>query len=169
MRYRDYVRNSAILEDGLAKTLGFEKILSPADKIIVVSEPTSLNPKVQLAILEGRPGYLMKYINDKRVIGIMILGFESDRNLIEHAKHKEKLLVINARDLTACGEREKARNITRARELMKNALHAKVSIAVVSGAEREEDLLSTQQLLELAKMLGASEQQAKLMLTRVEA
>ncbi len=169
MKYFDYVKNASVLEDGLANLLGFGKILSPKDSLIVISEPNNLGQSEHGVILEGRPRYLMKYINDKRVIGIIINNFESDKNLIEHAKHKEKLLIINARDLTACGERESARNISRAKELMKNALHSKVTIAIISGAQRDEELLSAQQLFELAKMLGASDQQAKSMLTKVKA
>ncbi len=169
MRYRDYVKNSSILEEEIPKLLGFEKILSPLDRLEIITEPANPSSSEKSVILKGRPKYLMRYINDKKVIGIMISNFELDKNLIEHAKHKEKLLVINARELTACNEQESARNISRARELVKNALHAKIRIAIVSGAEREEEMLSAQQLLEIAKMLGASESQAKSMLAMVNA
>ena len=53
----------------------------------------------------------------------------------------------------------------RARELVKNALHYKIKIAISSTARNPNEVLSAGQLIELAKILGANEEQSKNMLT----
>ncbi len=165
MRYCDYIRDANAADFKLAKSLGFKKILTPADGISIITCPQTIGAHKTKVILEGNCGYIMKHINDRRVVGIIIDDFEADKNLIEHARHKDKILLINAGKITNSSDNYRARNLIRARELVKNALHYKIKIALTSTARNANEVLSAQQLIEIAKVLGASELQGKNMLT----
>lgn len=165
MQYCDYVRDSNALDAKTAKLLGFKKVFNSTDGISIITEPQSIGPHETNVIIEGHCGYIAKYINDKRVIGMIIEDFQADRNLIEHARHKEKIIMINAGKITNSNDNYRARNLIRARELVKNALHYKIKIAISSTARNPNEVLSAGQLIELAKILGANEEQSKNMLT----
>lgn len=165
MQYCDYIRDVNAADSKLAKLLGFQKMLTSLDGISIVASPQTIGTHENKVILEGNCTYIMKHVNDRRVVGIIIDDFEADKNLIEHARHKEKALIINAGKLTNSSDSYRARNIIRARELVKNALHYKIKISIASTARTANEVLSAGQLIEVAQMLGASQVQGKKMLT----
>ncbi len=162
MKYCDFVRDPLAMDSKLAKTLGFKELITPKS-VAIISEPARVGQGNQKIILEGKGHYLMKNLSDPRVIAIIISDLEIDRNMIEYARHNDKILIINAAQITTTSENYRSRAISRARELVRNALHYKIKIALCTTAKDPSEILSLQQMLEIAKLLGASEEDAKKM------
>ncbi len=101
-----------------------------------------------------------------------MLGFAfQDSNLVKKAvemiKENDKLLLVPVSMLMNDDPRQRVRSLNRARRLVKFALKERVGIAVVSFAKDGDYLLSSMQMLEVAKKLGVGDEGAKAMLSRI--
>ncbi|MGC8662535.1 MAG: hypothetical protein ACP5RT_01990 [Candidatus Micrarchaeia archaeon] len=99
--------------------------------------------------------------NKNNVIGVIVN--KVDKSLFQKIKEEEKILIIDVSSLNA----DFLKEARRLRGVMKNAIHFKLKIAIASFAKNEDYLLSKAQLIEIAKFLGAGEEQAKEMLCSI--
>lgn len=162
MAYYDLVKMEAV-ERKTASILGYKKIFLK-NEIPIVNGPESNGKCI---VMNGEPGMLSRALRRSNVIGIIIRDNELIRQAVEEAAENGKLLVFPIRDITCTDTRTRMRNLYRMRGLMAFATHSKAKISLVTLAEDESELLSTIQMLEIAKFLGAKEDHAREMLSNL--
>lgn len=158
MKYFDVVR----MEGVDAGWLGYKKIFAPGDIKIV---GTHSKPEGQQCIMEGQSKDMFKRIRDGSIIGLSVSDLFLDKKLIEMAKHEQKIIVFRSTILTNADKNERIRAINRMKGILAYCVHSGAKTAIATFAEREEDLLSSLQQLEIAMLIGADEERAKAMLS----
>lgn len=162
MAYFD-LSSSEITDRRVTASLGYKKIFS--SKELPVLE--NLDSNERCIVRSGEIGMLRRAIRRNNVAGIMIKDNELLRIAVEEAAENEKTLFISLHDILCSDTKSRLRNIYRARGLMAFAMRSKASISLVSLADSEAGLISTMQMLGMAKFLGASEENAKRIVSRL--
>ncbi len=143
----------------LAKRLGYSRIFTSSD--ISIARKQSVRKCIFIGSEKGR---LDHAIRDSSVIGIVLEDSIESKSVIEHAASEGKPIFLIATHLTSAATQARLRSIYRMRRLFGFARHARASIGIISLASEPAELLSSMQMLEIAKMLGADEPYAKEML-----
>jgi RNase P/RNase MRP subunit p30 len=160
MAYFDLTR-AEIADRGRAAVLGYKKILS--GKELPVVENLSLSS--QCVVRSGETGMLGRAVRRSNVAGIIIKDNELLRLAVEETVENEKLLFLPLHEILCSDTRSRMRNIYRMRGLMAFATRSRAKISLVTLAEGEPCILSTMQMLEIAKFLGANESNSKKMIS----
>ena len=140
-----------------ASLLGYKKIFTRSE-IPVADKLDSSQPCI---VRSGEAGMLSRALRRSNVLGVIIKDNELLRMIVEEAVVNEKVICLSVHDLTCVDTRSRQRNLYRMRGLMAFAMRSKARIALVTAAEVESCLLSSMQMMEIAKYLGAKEEQAK--------
>ncbi len=158
MDYFDLINAESVrLEPGL---LGFRKIFCKKE----IQVRKDIPEEGRCVVMGSEPGLLDRALRRRNVIGIIIADNDLLRMTIEKTAENEKILFVPAIDIICADTQARLRNIYRARSLIATALRAKARLSLVSMAQDESSMLSSPQLLEMAKFLGATNVQASGML-----
>lgn len=147
----------------LALRLGYKKILSAGTEIHIISSPGDAKDGKNI-IRSNNAEAIAKAIRNNSVIGVIAGEVRLDKKLLEEIRSEEKLLLIPLSDIVCSRHETLQGNIKRARGALREALMSHVKVAVISLAPSRECMLSCMQMLELAKLIGATESGAKEML-----
>lgn len=161
MAYLDLV-NMKAPEPKLQHLLGFKKIFSTEDIPIV---PTPNTHDEKCIVKSAEQGILRSAARKNNVIGIMITDNELLRMVIEDSKDSGKTIFLPAHDFTCVDTNKRLRNLHRAKTMLRFAMRSRAKTSLVSMADDDSCLLSSMQMLELARFLSGSEEYAKTMLT----
>lgn len=154
------------MEDVDRKTssvLGYKKIFNKKEIAVV----ESLDHNGKCIVKSGESGFLSRALRRNNVLGILIKDNELIRLAVEEAVTTEKLLCLSVHDITCVDTRTRMRNIYRMKGLISFAMRSKARIALVTLAQDESCLLSSNQMIEIAKFLGANESQAEKMISNL--
>lgn len=160
-QYFDLV-HMADVDRGLVSRLGYKRIFSENE--IKVVDSLKSNNGSKLILRSGEVGKIDRWVRDNNVIGIIIEDYTLVRKIITAIKDNDKLLLFVAGDLTDVDRNARLRNITRMRTLFKSAVHYGVETSLITLAKDCACLLSSLQMVEIAKLIGADEKQAIRML-----
>ncbi len=158
MKYFDIAQFK--VDPKLAERLGYARLFSP-DEIALTSVPRSSG--TQYLLQSEDPGHLYKALKDRNCIGIAITSNTLIKKTLEQVRLSEKLLFFIASEFTNADNASLLRNLSRARLLYKFVLKEHVQMAIVSMAADATGLLSSAQLVAVAKLIGADEVRAKAM------
>lgn len=147
----------------MVKILGFKRIFTTEE--ICITE--GLNTEKACIVMSGEPGILGRALHRNNVKGIIIKDNELLKMVVEEVKNAGKLLCFSTHDLTCVDTRMRLRNIHRMRNLIAFATRSKAKIALLTLADDESCLLSSLQMVEVAKFLGATEEHAKSMVSNI--
>lgn len=147
----------------LAAALGYKKMYSKKD--LRITESIDCNERCIFA--GNEPGILGRALRKNNIEGIIISDNELLRQTVEECKAHEKILFINTSGLILQDQRQRLRNIYRARFLMGFAMRERTKIAIISAAKDESEMLSVGQMVALAKFLGADENRAREMVASI--
>lgn len=156
MAYFDLVNLDSV-QAKTAGILGYKKIFGRKE-MEVREEPSQAGSCI---VRNAEPGVLGRSLRRNNVVGIIIKDNELLRMVVEETVENEKLLILPIHEITCADTRTRQRNLYRMRGLMAFALRSRAKVALATLAEEESCFLSSSQLIEVAKFLGASEAQAK--------
>lgn len=164
MSYFDVTSLSNPIDESLAKRLGFKRIFNNG---IDVEVTLSIPKKAQNPILlsSSSQSAINQCLQNENVTGIINTGDEIGAKSIEKLVQKEKLIVFDAYSMT--GSSERLASINKAKKAFRYVSKMHADLAIASFAPSNDYLLSYMQLFEIAKLIGASDAQAKLMLSRI--
>ncbi|MCL4553215.1 MAG: hypothetical protein M1305_06670 [Candidatus Marsarchaeota archaeon] len=165
MGYFDAVRIGEGVDQELASRLGFTRIITLGSELPVLDRPSECGRKYLLK--SGDTGILMKGIRDVRAAGIMLSDNEIIGKAIAAAKENGKPIVVDLFPIFSKASQQRFRNIARIRGLISAVLKARADIAVISGAESPDYLMSRMQMAELSVFLGISREAAPASLGRI--
>lgn len=165
MKYFDLVLMER-MDEGLAERLGYGRIFIPSE-IEVMYSVSKKNGDGKYIVRSQKEGTLDRAIRDCNALGIIIDDSLLVRHVIRDLKRNDKALFLVASELTRVEKSDMLRNIYRMRNLLSFAMHADVDIALITLAKGPEELLSSRQMLEIAKFLGADRERAKGMLALI--
>jgi hypothetical protein len=142
----------------LASRLGYKKIFTIGKEIHLVEKESEVKEN---SIIRGvDAAKLLKY---GKVIGV--IADKVDEATIQKIKSQEKILIIDASAIIrSTDESQMLQNIRRTRKIISYAMRVKVNLAMASFARDINGLTSAEQMIEVAKFLGAEEMRAKQML-----
>ncbi len=146
MKYYDIVLGQCEFDDAFAKRLGFERVFRADGK-------TGLS-------IGSEKGQLLKAIQ-RGAVAIAITDFSVDREVMAKASDSETMLCVPIAPLARTKGLEQARLLHRAAELLKYAYKKRIEVSFASLADSRLLMESRMQLIEVAKMLGATEERAR--------
>jgi len=139
------------VDQALTKLLGYKKIYR-------IGKEIRLNEVGRYIIADAQMLHLFKL---SEIAGVRVN--KVDKVLFQKLKENDKCLIIDVSKLRS-GDFIKEYN--NAKNILRNALHTGLRVLIASFARDEIQLLSSLQMLELAKFIGASEGVAKEMLSQ---
>ncbi len=146
MKYYDIVLKPCEFDGPFAKRLGFERVFKADGK--------------SRGLFAGRDrSALIKAA--QRGSAIAITDFSIDREVLAKARDNEAALCIPISAIAAAKGLEQARLLHRASELIAYAYRKRMEVSFASLAESRLFMDSRMQLIEMAKALGATEEQAR--------
>ncbi len=137
----------------LAELIGYKKIYARNE--IRVTEDQEYEGRC--IFLGKESGTLGKAVRRNNVEGIIIFDNELIRQTVEECRDNGKTLFIDVSSLVVQEQRQRLRNIHRARFLIGFALRNRTKIALISLAKDETGMLSSMQMLAFARFLGIRE------------
>lgn len=146
MKYYDVVLEGCDFDEGFAKRLGFERVLrlgAGAKGLFIGKEKAALTRAVQ----HGS--------------AIAITDFSLDREVMAKAKDNDAILCVPFAPIARARGLEQARLMHRASELIKYAYRKRIEVSFASLADSRLLMDSRMQLVEMARMIGATEEQAR--------
>lgn len=145
----------------LASRLGFSRVyLSGRDVQLLEDRMPGAGKAI---VRSSNPGILAKALRSRNTVGIVISGSELLRKVVEEVRINGKLLVFVASELTAASPSDRLRNLQRMRRLLQFATHMRAEAAIISLAGGKEYLMSRMQMVEIARLIGADDGQARRM------
>jgi hypothetical protein len=149
----------------LAHRFGYAEIFLVGKDAEIVSDVKRLNEEGSFIVRSGNNETLSKAVRSNSVIGVIVDDSKVSGKFIEELRTHEKLLFIPAAPLVCPAQENRLRNLFWAKGILRTALMGKAKVALVTLASEKECLLSSGQMLEIAKLLGANEKIAKEMLS----
>ncbi|MGC8710190.1 MAG: hypothetical protein ACP5RF_01075 [Candidatus Micrarchaeia archaeon] len=147
----------------LALRLGYKKIFTIGKEVFLVEKESEIKQK-SIIYSKDAP----KLLKQSKVFAVVADKINED--LIQKIKGQEKILIIDASAIIrAPSEPQAVQNIKKARKIVSYALRSRVKLAIASFAKDAHGLISAEQMIELAKFLGANEGHAKAMLKQLGA
>jgi|SRR5271157_1613335 len=151
--------------EGLAGRFGYRKIFLAGKDVEIVGDTMRLNDEGSFIVRSGDNETLSKAVRSNGVVGVIVDDSKVSGKFIEELRTHEKILFVPAAPLVCPGQNSRMRNLHWAKGIVRTALMGKARIALVTLAEEKECLLSSRQLLEIAKLLGATDKIADGMLS----
>ncbi|MGC8699666.1 MAG: hypothetical protein ACP5RK_01555 [Candidatus Micrarchaeia archaeon] len=136
----------------LGMLLGYKKVLA-------IGKDISFNEKGEHIIIADT--MWKNFPNKNDVVGVV--ASKVDKAFFQKLREEEKILIIDVSPLN----KDFVKESKRLRGVLKNALHFKLKTALATFAKEKTYFLSSAQMLEIAKFLGASEEQAKDLLSAI--
>lgn len=148
LRYYDILYDSCKPDRPFQERLGFESVffVRKGSRFPVCA---SSDASVLLKALQGN------------AVAIAITDFTIDRKLMVKVKESGALLCIPFSEIVSRTGFQRTRLIYKATAMLKYAYNKRIDVSFASLAESELYMNSRMQLVELARMLGATEEQAR--------
>ena len=162
MRYYDVVAMARV-DGGVAARLGYKRILTSEDIRVVERHAGSS----RYIIRSSEPGLIFKALGEDLCMGVIFKGNAPVKKLLEKAASSGKPIIIPASEITCATGSAFMRATYGLRSVLSYCVKAGAPVAMASLAASESALLSSMQMLELARFVGASPDRAKEMLGRI--
>lgn len=140
--------------------LGFSKVFS-AGKDIGMHDADKKAGDCDGCIAYGSNASNMIHMVRSGANAIMLNDFKIEKKLLEIAIENECILLIPFNSIISSYGFERSRNLFKASKLLTYATKKGAKISFISMASSKLGMCSYMQLVELAKMLGASEKEAR--------
>lgn len=151
------------IDEALQKRLGYKKVFGPGE-IGIRGEPV-FGEQRKFIIKSAEPGKLIRAMKDKSTLGIIIEDNTIIKKVIEEAGKNEKSVFLVVSGLTAVEKNSRIRNMNRMRTLFKFSRRTKTEVGLITCAADPSLLLSSLQMIEIGRAIGADEETSKKMLT----
>ena len=168
MAYFDIVNGAADENEAtnFAKLFGYKKIFTLGKEVFIL-DCKDVNPSDKKVIIRNNAntGMLVKCLRMQNVIGILTDSAPSG-NVLESIKQNNKIIILNSSELTCVDKRQRISNLFRFKRIVSSGMHKKTEIAIATFANDKEQMLSSMQLVEIAKFIGADGDTARKMVSK---
>jgi hypothetical protein len=147
---------------GLVKRLGFKKILNNKVDINIV-EKVGAETEKPFLISTSNPTMVYNLISMSNSIGVLAGQNELNQKILDKIRENGRVVVFDSCHMISNQEMRIA-ELHRMKGVFRLVHRSKVGSAMISLASRKEYLLSSIQLLEVAKMITGGDTEAKQML-----
>ncbi|MEM0149394.1 MAG: hypothetical protein QXW10_00660, partial [Candidatus Micrarchaeaceae archaeon] len=160
MAYYDMVMESCSSADSMAKLLGYNKIMVAGRDFKLADAGKDVDVKGMVAISDS-PKELIKAA--KRLASAVIpFNLQPDRLLVSALRDNDVTLLIPFSIIVSARGLAMSRNLHYASKLLAYARKKKVNVGFITLARSTLYMESYMQLIGLAKLIGASEEEARL-------
>jgi hypothetical protein len=160
LRYYDLVAPGFEPDPGLVGRLGFEKVFSCGKDIAFLDSDSGAVSESRF-VCAGYKGNGMMAAIRNGASAIVPLGLEIERKVAEYAEGSETVVCVPVSRIISGFGFNRLRNIGRAKSLLRVCRKYGTKFTFVTFAENAFGMLSYMQVIEIAKMLGASESEAR--------
>jgi RNase P/RNase MRP subunit p30 len=168
MRFFDIVAlKEEINLERLAERFGYGRVFLAGRDVEVVGDVRRIGENGRFIVRSGDRETLSKAVRAGSVIGVIVEGEKPDGKFVEELRTHEKILFVPVAPLVCPSQGSRMRGLYAAKSAVRTALKGKARVALVTLAEGRECLLSSRQMLEIAKLLGAGDRAAGEMLSAV--
>ncbi len=143
------------------KRLGYSKIYTRNEVRIEERQ----NGTGAYILKSSEPGRIFRSISDRNCVGIVFRDNLPVKRVLEKAAAEDKPVIIPISKLTCSTGPSFMKNTYGLKSIFASCVNVGVTVAAASLAANADSLLSSLQMLELSKFIGASEEQAKEMIS----
>ena len=159
--YYDLVRATCDYEPYFSERLGFTKIFKAGRDVEMAIQGDGLRPKGSRFIAVGRDmGWLANMIRGGAK-ALVVERNDADKKLLAAMRDHGTILLFPMSAVTELFGLKRTRTMYFMHDMLKEATKAGVRVGFVSLATSRLQMCSYMQLVELAKLIGASEDQAR--------
>jgi hypothetical protein len=160
LAYYDIVSEGCDFSEDFQKRLGFSKVFS-AGKDIGIYDADKKAGDCDGCIAYGSNASNMIHMVRSGAKAIMLKDFKIEKKLLEIAIENGCVLLVPFNGIISSYGFERSRNLFKASKFLSYATKKDAKISFISMASSKMGMCSYMQLVELAKMLGASEEEAR--------
>jgi hypothetical protein len=165
MRFFDVIRTKEA-DPALAKRLGFSKVFIAGEDIDVLDN-LKFNGKRKAIVRSKNVGILMRALKENGVIGVMVDDNLLIGKVIAAAKESDKPIVLSTEGLNSRNYPERLRAVYRLRKVYKILAKTKNDVILITLAADRQSLLSTSQMIEISKFIGADDAKSRRMISEL--
>ena len=154
MAYFDLVAMQESAVNGLEKRLGFKRIFCLGSNAELMDNANMQQDGRKKIIKGGSPETLARGLKRNDVVAAMIGERSLSGKELETLKEIGKPLLIPIARIACASESERKNEMRRAKVTVREAMLHRAPIALASLAERQECLMSAQQMLGIGGLLG---------------
>lgn len=151
----------------LAGRFGYRKMFLVGKEVEVVGDLARIGGEGSFIVRSADKETLSKAARANNVIGVVVEGGKVDGKFADELRTHEKLLIIPVAPLVCPVQESRMRNLHAAKGAVRTALMGKTRVAMATLAEEKECLLSSRQMLEVARLLCPSDRAAEAMLSAI--
>ncbi len=160
MPYYDIVYEGCDFSNDFQERLGFSKIFS-IGKDIELYDSDKKAGDCDGCIAYGSNASNMIHMARSGAKAIMMKDFKIEKKLLEIAIENGCILLVPVNSIVSSYGFERSRNLFKASKFLRYVKKKGAKISFISMASSKTGMCSYMQLVELAKMLGASEEEAR--------
>ncbi len=157
MKYMDIV-NMPDIDANLVSRLGYSKVLRLGTDMVRATGQRDLDSKMS-AIPSSSP--MLHLLSRPNAAAALLDGSSIDKRSLDIIRDAGKPLVIGLSQLTSLRQKERVLQLQKLRTLYTNAKHQGVKVQFATLAADPSQLMSRMQLMCAAKLIGASDEEAK--------
>ena len=146
----------------LAKRLGYNRIFRNGDALKLSGRP---EPNTKTITNSNNQQVLLRSLADRNTIGIAFSDNKPDAKVVVDAAEKGKPIFFISASLLIGNHKDIQKSLYSIRKLFRVAKKARAKTGILTFARSKEQLLSVMQLIEIAKLIGADETEAKKMIS----
>ncbi|MDE1871569.1 MAG: hypothetical protein KGI06_05020 [Candidatus Micrarchaeota archaeon] len=165
--YYDVAYDTCGIGGDLEKSLGYRKILIAGKDLNVVDGSSYRNKDVEGSIFMDAGRSNLFGILSMSPAAVAFSDFRINKKAIEQMRDKGIALCIPASIITSSYGLQRSRNMYMARKLLEYARKAGLDVSIVTLARSAAHLCSYMQLVEIAKLIGSGEKDARDSIGRV--
>lgn len=164
MQYFDVTSLPEPVDAPLSRRLGFRKMFNTGSEIDVLEFDDE--QKRPFLVSTKNPSLFYKLIKSGKAIGFLVDDPDSAQRFISKIKDDEKLVVFNANYIVS-PETNRQSRVYKMRKIFRIAHNVRLKTAMVSLAKNQNYLLSSMQMVEIAKLITRDEKSARQMLSQI--
>lgn len=150
----------------LSRRLGYRKMLVAGRDVEIVTKPIPEMRKKGIIVSDDLES-VTKALKQNSILGLIAVGSALDKKVLAEIKETEKVLFVPLSRVTCAGGESRAHALARTRSIVKNAMAARVPLALISFAESRECVMSPLQMIEVAGFVGIDQAVAKVALGKL--
>ncbi|MDE1810685.1 MAG: hypothetical protein KGH66_01440 [Candidatus Micrarchaeota archaeon] len=161
MEFNDIVYPTCNADADFAARLGFKRLLVAGKDVEIRDIDRDKNTNAKDCVVIGVNKPRLEAAAKSGAIAISITDQRIDRKLMQTMKERETKLLISFAVLKETGGNDRQRTLYMMSKLLRHAVKMRIEVCFASMARSRLHMLSTMQIIELAKLIGAEEDAAR--------
>jgi len=164
--YFDIAYDTCRIDSGLEKRLGYKRILIAQKDLKIIDNGNKKDEIEGNIFINGREENLVGILN-MNPCAIIFSDSKINKKALEQMKERDTTLCIPLGTIISSYGLQRSKNLYLTSKLLDYALGMKIDVSFATFAKSNTQLCSYMQVIEIAKLLGATEEYARNSLNKI--